>query len=368
MSEQPQEQKKRVVGFAILPDKARKHITGDLLKAAATANIEILAIDPSKPVAEQGNFDLILQKCRDAGWRQRLLHYLQHHPRTRLIDTFEAVQSLMARDSMLQPLADPVTLHPPINDRLSPETAERDVFSCAAPVQAALQEGCSEADMVQLLNHTQMCFPLLAKPYFTDGRQGSHGLALVHSLEGLERLVKGTGPPGVALPVMLQPFIEHGGCLFKVYVIGCSIVVVHRPSLQVPPEDEDITAQRKGIQIMTRVSAFNSKSPMGCDFVEGPPDWLLDQLAATLRSRLHLQLFNFDLVRPTEHNAPGSKGADFLVVDINYFPGYEKLPNHADLMVGFLQSQLDPEQDQRPVLRRHLSSCLEPPDNASDSE
>ncbi len=91
----------------------------------------------------------------------------------------------------------------------------------------------------------------------------------------------------------------------QVYVMGCSVVVVHRPSLQVPPEDEDVTAERKGIQIMTRVSAFDSKSPMGCDLVEGPPDWLLDQLAATLRSRLHLQLFNFDLVRPTENNAPG---------------------------------------------------------------
>ena len=91
----------------------------------------------------------------------------------------------------------------------------------------------------------------------------------------------------------------------QVYVLGCSIAVVHRPSLQVPPEDEDVTAQRGGIQMVTRVSAFNSTSPMGCEAVESPPDWLLDQLAATLRDRLHLQLFNFDLVRPTEHNAPG---------------------------------------------------------------
>ena len=49
--------------------QARKHITSDLLKAAAAVNIEILAIDPSKPVAEQGSFDLILQKCRDTGVR-----------------------------------------------------------------------------------------------------------------------------------------------------------------------------------------------------------------------------------------------------------------------------------------------------------
>ena len=92
---------------------------------------------------------------------------------------------------------------------------------------------------------------------------------------------------------------------FQVYVMGSSVVVVHRPSLQIPPEDADVTAQRKGIQIMTRVSAFHSTSPMGCEFVEGPPDWLLDQLAATLRHRLNLQLFNFDLVRPTKQNAAG---------------------------------------------------------------
>lgn len=42
----------------------------------------------------------------------------------------------------------------------------------------------------------------------------------------------------------------------------------------------------------------------------------------------------------TNINAAGGKGADFLIVDINYFPGYEKLPNHAEMMVTFLQSLL----------------------------
>lgn len=87
--------------------------------------------------------------------------------------------------------------------------------------------------------------------------------------------------------------------------MGTSIALVHRPSLQLPPEDADVTAQRKGIQTMTRVSAFHSTSPMGCELVEGPPDWLLHKLAAALRTALNLQLFNFDLMRPTERDAPG---------------------------------------------------------------
>lgn len=76
--------------------------------------------------------------------------------------------------------------------------------------------GCTEEEALQIINNSDISFPLLAKPYYTDGRQGSHGLALVENAEGLRKLVRGTGPPGVALPVMLQPFIEHGGCLFKV--------------------------------------------------------------------------------------------------------------------------------------------------------
>ena len=115
----------------------------------------------SKPVCPVSSSRDMAQtaSASPSGWRQRLLHYVQHHPRTRLIDTFEAVQSLMARDSMLQPLADPVTLHPPTNDRLSSGTAERDIFSCAAPVQAALQEGTSMMSMSYMVLHLthQLC-------------------------------------------------------------------------------------------------------------------------------------------------------------------------------------------------------------------
>ena len=62
----------------------------------------------------------------------------------------------------------------------------------------------------------------------------------------------------------------------------------------------------------------------------------------------------------------GGKGADFLVVDINYFPGYEKLPNHAELMVDFLLSLLHATKGQGRQIQRHLSSCLDHP--GSDSE
>ena len=87
--------------------------------------------------------------------------------------------------------------------------------------------------------------------------------------------------------------------------MGCSIAAVNRPSLQLPPEDEDVKGQQNGIQTVSRVSAHNSTSPMGCHRVQPPPAWLLDQVAAKLRERMHLQLFNFDMIRPTHTNASG---------------------------------------------------------------
>ena len=57
--------------------------------------------------------------------------------------------------------------------------------------------------------------PFLAKPLWADGRDGAHGLAVVHDEGGLAQLVGGGGPRGIRLPVMLQQYVEHGGCLFK---------------------------------------------------------------------------------------------------------------------------------------------------------
>lgn len=93
--------------------------------------------------------------------------------------------------------------------------------------------------------------------------------------------------------------------MLQVYVLGSSVAVANRPSLHIPPEDEDVQGQRCGIQTVSRVSAHNSTSPMGCHRVRPPPAWLLDQVAGQLREKMHLQLFNFDMIRPTRTDAPG---------------------------------------------------------------
>ncbi|CAN0920887.1 Inositol-tetrakisphosphate 1-kinase 2, partial [Linum grandiflorum] len=66
---------------------------------------------------------------------------------------------------------------------------------------------------------------------------------------------------------------------------------------------------------------------------ELPPHPLLERLAKELRCQMGLSLFNIDMIR--EH---GSKDV-FYVIDINYFPGYGKMPEYEHLFTDFLLSE-----------------------------
>ncbi|KAL8130995.1 hypothetical protein AgCh_007063 [Apium graveolens] len=66
--------------------------------------------------------------------------------------------------------------------------------------------------------------------------------------------------------------------------------------------------------------------------MELPPQLLLERLAQELRHRLGLHLFNLDIIRER-----GSKDR-FYVIDINYFPGYGKVPDYEHMFTNFLLS------------------------------
>jgi hypothetical protein len=95
--------------------------------------------------------------------------------------------------------------------------------------------------------------------------------------------------------------------------------------------------------------------------VTSPPMRLIQELAERLRRHMGLNLFNFDVIVPLSQQqklqhcaapppAANGKAAGrisspeqqqdvvYHVIDINYFPGYEKLPGYEDLMVQFLSS------------------------------
>ncbi|EFJ04227.1 hypothetical protein SELMODRAFT_432608 [Selaginella moellendorffii] len=72
-------------------------------------------------------------------------------------------------------------------------------------------------------------FPVIAKLLVANGSTNSHAMSLTFNQEGLTKF---------KLPVVLQEFFNHGGVIFKMYVVGNYVKCVKRRSLPDVPEDE----------------------------------------------------------------------------------------------------------------------------------
>lgn len=144
-------------------------------------------------------------------------------------------------------------------------------------------------------------------------------------------------------PFVLQEFVNHGGVVFKVYVAGDYVKCVKRKSLP-DLSDETLAAfAQVGVVSFSQISnmtlAQDVADKMCLQGVEMPPECFVMEIARGLRSAMGLNLFNFDMI------LDGRIGNHYLVIDINYFPGYEKLPGYETIMTDFLCSMVHKEEE-----------------------
>ncbi|KAI3832812.1 hypothetical protein MKX03_026573 [Papaver bracteatum] len=159
-------------------------------------------------------------------------------------------------------------------------------------------------------------FPLIAKPEIVDGSMQLHDLSLVYNLDAFKK---------VNTPVVLQEFVNHGGVMFKVYIVGDYVKCVKRNSLP-DVSDEQLDAEKSHVpfsQISNKPSQEHndhmSNEEMRVEDVVMTPDNLVTYIASGLRQATGLHLMNFDLIRDSRISN------HYLVLDINYAPGYEKI-------------------------------------------
>lgn len=329
-----------------------KHLRPPLLAAAAAAGFDIVPVTPTLPLASQGPFDALLHKIRTPEWAAELAAYAAAHPPTRVFDAPTRVAALQSRATMLSPLQGPGwTFEPPAGTTGPPVVV-------GAPDQVVLQAGATPEGVRSALAAAAIAPPLLAKPLNAGARDGAgHRMALLMDEASAEALAAGTGLSGWSPPAVLQPYVPHSAPLFKVFVMGPLTMLARRPSLRVPPPAAAVTEAVGGALAIARVSAYVSEADTdaagdgsnaaaaaadaadAATVAPDPPRWVLEALAARLRRELGLTLFNFDLIavdtsRPRVGGCP--VGASYLVIDINYFPGFEKLPDYEALMAEFL--------------------------------
>ncbi|KAH6816888.1 Inositol 1 [Perilla frutescens var. frutescens] len=308
------------VGYALASKKQASFIQISLINVAREKNIDLIKIDLEKPLIEQGPFDLVLHKIYGADWRRQLAEYSANNPNVLIIDSPDAIERLHNRISMLQVVTELDVVE------------GDDAVSFGIPKQIAVYEAPAVAEA-----EVKLKFPVIAKPLVADGSAKSHKMSLVYNRDGLSKLKP---------PVVLQEFVNHGGVIFKVYVVGEYVKCVKRKSL--PDVNEENLRNLKGLLLFSQVSNLNSVERSGdtyykmMDLEDGkteiPPMNLLVDIARGLRMAMGLHLFNFDVIRDTRI------GNRYLVIDINYFPGYAKMPSYEHVLTDFFWNVLNKEK------------------------
>ena len=297
------------VGYALQPDKVHDLIQMSLVDYAKQHGIDVVRIDSDKPLIQQGPFNCIIHKLYTEDWKKQLDEYLAKNPKLVIVDPPELIEKLLHRDSMLD-----------VVKRLK-ISLEKETIQIPKQVLVDQPEVFEGAEAIEKLG---LKFPVIAKPLPVDGSAVSHELCLVFDHGGLRTL---------STPILLQEFVNHGGVMFKVYVAGKQVTCVKRKSL--PDMSEEKLRTLSGTMPFSHISnsSVRENGHNEEDVIanaEMPVESFIVELGKGLRQATGLNLFNVDLLRDAKDPSR------YLLVDINYCPGFSKLPSYEPFFTNFL--------------------------------
>lgn len=315
--------KGRRVGYWLSEKKMKKLNFQAFADLCRKRGIEVVQLDLSQPLEDQGPLDVIIHKLTDLILEadqndsqavllvQRVQDYIDAHPETIVLDPLPAIRTLLDRCKSYQ------LIH-----RI--ESCMQDERICSPPFMV-LNTDCS-TDVLEQIRRQGLTFPFICKTRVAHGTN-SHEMAIIFSEEDLN---------DVKPPCVIQSFINHNAVLYKVFVVGDSYTVVERPSLKNFPAGP---ADRKAIFFNSHnVSKPESSSDLTTrENVEGvsqpPNDDVIRKLSRSLRQALGVSLFGIDVII---NNLTGQHA----VIDINAFPGYEGVPEFFSDLLNHITSVL----------------------------
>ncbi|KAI7987924.1 Inositol-tetrakisphosphate 1-kinase 5 [Camellia lanceoleosa] len=310
------------VGYALAMKKQESFIQASLVNLASERGIDLIRIDTEKPLVDQGPFDCVLHKMSGEDWKNQLEEYSVKNPNVLIIDSPDAIERLHNRISMLEVVTE-------LDIQTQTETE-----SFGIPKQIVIYDSVTLLDL-NAWGGEGLKFPVIAKPLVADGSAKSHKMSLVFNQDGLNKLKP---------PIVLQEFVNHGGVIFKVYVVGDYVKCVKRKSL--PDVSEEKLRTLEGSLSFSQVSNLTTRErnddkyykTMNLEDTEMPPQSFIADIARSLRRATKLHLFNFDVIRDTRI------WNRYLIIDINYFPGYAKMPSYETVLTDFFWDVLNKKE------------------------
>eukprot|EP01133_Synstelium_polycarpum_P014995 gene14995-17731_t len=208
-----------------------------------------------------------------------------------------------------RPALDRVTLSK-LLDKLNQLPATFNVRCPSFVVIDERQDNYSES-----LNKENVKYPVVCKTVQACGSVESHIMAIIFDEKGLQ-----TFNP----PMLVQEYINHNSILYKVFVVGDYLNVVHRKSLRNMKSDEHEPLY------------FDSQKPLPAnllpevlytdDMVEIPARETLIAISKQIQKDLGLTLFGFDIITDVETKK-------HAIVDLNYFPSYVGIPDFFSILL-----------------------------------
>ncbi|XP_051662645.1 inositol-tetrakisphosphate 1-kinase isoform X1 [Manacus candei] len=317
------------VGYWLSEKKIRKLNFQAFAELCRKRGVEVVQLDLTKPIEDQGPLDVIIHKLTDVileadqndSQSLELVHrfqeYIDAHPETIILDPLPAIRTLLDRSKSYELIR-------------QIEAYMQDERICSPPFME-LTSACGE-DTLELIEKNGLAFPFICKTRVAHGTN-SHEMAIIFNQEGLK---------AVRPPCVIQSFINHNAVLYKVFVVGESYTVVKRPSLKnfsagisdresiffnshnvsKPESSSVLTAAEVCLVPRTSMTVYPSGFPYRAplDKIEGvferPNDDVIREISKALRQALGVSLFGIDIII---NNQTGQHA----VIDINAFPGYE---------------------------------------------
>ena len=278
-------------------------------------NIEIIDIDFYRDLDEQGPFDVLIHKVVDYHKESsdymkvemlinNVIEYAKRNPQMYVVDDFNVINDLMSRKAQFELL-----------QKCSMTVEGINVY---IPKSLEISENTSHVEFEKSVSESGIKFPVLAKP-LASCLKGAHDIMIVFDEAHLT---------DVPVPCLLQEFCNHGGVIYKVFVIGDQINFCERPSIQ----DVDCSSSQKSLVFDTREVSKTGKPFIpelhGTDpnlrkwlSCHEKPDMLNKNVLIALHKRINeltgLQLYGLDILI--------DKNGNYAVVDLNHFPGYDGL-------------------------------------------
>nr|XP_034962951.1 inositol-tetrakisphosphate 1-kinase isoform X1 [Zootoca vivipara] len=309
------------VGYWLSEKKIKKLNFQAFAELCRKRGIEVIQLDLTKPIEDQGPLDVIIHKLTDViieadqndSQSLELVHrfqeYIDAHPETIILDPLPAIRTLLDRSKSYELIR-------------QIETYMQDERICSPPFME-LTSACG-GDTLQQIEKNGIAFPFICKTRVAHGTN-SHEMAIIFNQEGLK---------AIQPPCVIQSFINHNAVLYKVFVVGESYTVVKRPSVK---NFSAGISDRESIFFNSHnVSKPESSSLLtALDKIEGvferPNDDVIRAISKTLRQALGVSLFGIDIII---NNQTGQHA----VIDINAFPGVsfaQGLPLHKGTCLAF---------------------------------